>query len=320
MTPREVLLAVYHHQRPSRMVSPFNCTRIVTMPGDRYFGLEREGYDAWGVRWTNLGPNPGLDGSTPTPGYQRLTDITRWQEQVEIPDVDALFSSAMAQQRLQGVEREKEVVQGLLLSGTFERVNQMLGFENALCAFYEEPEAMHDLLHTIADYKLRCIDKMVELVDPDVIIMHDDWGMSTNMLFSPEIWREFIRPLEKRYAERIHSYGKLYEHHSCGYITPIVGDLVEIGVDALNPLNVCNDLDRLCAEYGGKLALLGGLDNQLIDRAGTTEAEIRAEVRRAMDAYGPCGSYLPYYIATNGARKEIVADETERYGAQLASA
>ena len=75
----------------------------------------------------------------------------------------------------------------------------------------------------MADYKIRCIDAMIEYGKPDILIMHDDWGMNTNLFFAPETWRKFIKPHEKRFADRLHASGVLYEHHSCGYITLLGG-------------------------------------------------------------------------------------------------
>ena len=114
--------------------------------------------------------------------------------------------------------------------------------------------------------RIACIDKLYETVHPDVIQMQDDWGMQTSMLLSPELWREFFKPHEKRFAEHIHKLGMIYEHHSCGYVMPIVGDLVEIGVDALSPLNVCNDIPKLKKEFGNSICLIGGLNNHQIWR------------------------------------------------------
>lgn len=71
---------------------------------------------------------------------------------------------------------------------------------------------------------------------PDVIHMHDDWETNKNMFFSPELWQEFIKPNEEKYVKRIHEYGMLYIHHSCGHIQQIIPDLVEIGMDAIEPV------------------------------------------------------------------------------------
>ena len=213
-----------------------------------------------------------------------------------------------------GIDRQKYAVRGLMLSGLFERMNQLIGMEDALCAFYEEPEAIEDFFNAMADYKLRCIDAMIEYGNPDILIMHDDWGMNTNLFFSPDIWRKLIKPHEKRFADRMHARGVLYEHHSCGYITPLIPDLVEIGMDAIGPLNICNDLTWIKREYGRDITLLGGVDNQRIDRLDTPEDVIRAEARRVTDELAPGGSYLPTAIFTKQRTVDIFFDEIERYG------
>ena len=127
---------------------------------------------------------------------------------------------------------ETDVVSCLILSGQFERLNQMIGMENALCSFYEYPDELHEFFDAMLEYKLKCIDLAHKYLNPDVIHMHDDWGTNDNMFFSPELWREYIKPNEEKITQHIHELGMLYIHHSCGYIKQIIPDLVEIGVDA----------------------------------------------------------------------------------------
>ena len=317
-TYREALLAAYRGEMPEFIPPKTKASIGVVFPGERYFGPEPEGYDAWGVRWTRLGPDPGLDGSMVTPGYQALEDISSWREQVTFPDPEAMHAGDILKQMWASIDHPQDYVTHVLfLSGAWERMNQLLGMEDALCAFYDDPEAVHGFLHAMCEYKLKCIDIACEAVDPDVIHMHDDWGSSANLFFSPDMWREFIKPVEQRICDHIHSKGKIYEHHSCGYITTIIPYLVEIGIDAVNPLNISNDMAWIKREYGDKITLMGGIDNQRIDRADTPEEEIRAEVRRAMDAYAPGGRYVPEFIFTNARVRDIFMDEVERYGRDI---
>ena len=313
-TPKEAILAAYRHQQPEYLTSEQYGIQGFIMPGDRYFGAEVEGYDMFGVRWTQLGPNPGLDGNTPTPGYRRVSDIIRWREELTLPDLDSLPLQGIFSNMTSGIDRNQYAVRGLMLSGLFERLNQLIGMEDALCALYEEPEAVEDFFNAMADYKIRCIDAMIEYGKPDILIMHDDWGMNTNLFFSPDIWRKLVKPHERRFAERMHASGVLYEHHSCGYITPLIPDLVEIGIDAIGPLNICNDLALIKREYGRDITLLGGVDNQRIDRLDTPEDVIRAEARRVTDELAPGGSYLPTAIFTKQRTVDIFYDEIENYG------
>ena len=89
-------------------------------------------------------------------------------------------------------DRPEIVVFGLMLSGPFERMHYLSGFENSLCAFYESPDEVHAFLEAMEANRIACIDKLYETVHPDVIQMQDDWGMQTSMLLSPELWREFF--------------------------------------------------------------------------------------------------------------------------------
>ena len=132
----------------------------------------------------------------------------------------------------------------------------------------------------MCEYKLKCIDLAYKYLKPDVIHMHDDWGTNKNLFFSPEIWREFIKPNEEKYVKRIHDHGMLYIHHSCGNVDKIIPELAEIGIDALEPVMLCNDIEGSLKACGDKITLMGGIDNQMIDQKGTGEEVIRAEVRR----------------------------------------
>ncbi|MBO5657052.1 MAG: hypothetical protein J6R94_02585 [Agathobacter sp.] len=318
-TPREALLAIMRGEPADYIPCKALHDIGVVFPGERYFGTEEEGYDAWGVRWTQLGPDPGLDGSTPTPGYQRLKDIANWKTLLPFPDLDAMHASDILKAMAQGEysTRTDCIRHVLCLSGPWERLNQVLGMADALMSFYDEPEAVHEFLDAMVDYKIRCIDIANAAVDPDVFHLHDDWGTGNSMFFSPEIWREFIKPGVKRICDHIHSLGKLYEHHSCGYITPIIPDLAEIGVDVINPLNVSNHMEWIKEEFGHKITLCGGVDNQAIDKEDVAEDVIRREARRVMDAYAHGGRYLPDFIYTNRRVKDIFCDEVERYGKQI---
>lgn len=314
---KEALLSIYRGEKSDFIPLEGQGQKTVIFPGDRYFSMPYDPYgtgpDAWGVLWTNQGPDPGLDGSSVAANFRLFEDVEDWPEYVRFPDLDALHAADALKAMARSVDRESTLLSCLMLSGPFERLNQMVGMENALCAFYGCPEALHAYLDAMCDYRLRCIQLAYDAIAPDVIYMHDDWGMSTNMLFSPELWRKFIKPREARLVQKIHSLGMLYEHHSCGYIQQILPDLVELGVDCLNPLNVCNDVPAIKKEFGGHITLKGGVNNQFIESGQATEAEIRAEARRVIDAYAPGGRYLPFYLAGNREVQRIFQDEVAHY-------
>ena len=272
-----------------------------------------------GVLWTNMGPNPEVDGVTVAKGYRMFDNMDEWKENVKFPQLDdkqieTYFKNVSA---FMQVDHDKDAVFCLMLQGQFERMHDLVGMENALCAFYEYPEETHEFLEAMCEYKLKCIDLAYKYLKPDVIHMHDDWGTNQNMFFSPDIWREFIKPNEARYAKRIHELGMLYMHHSCGYIQQIIPDLVEIGVDALNPVMVQNDIDYVMENWGDKITIVGGLDNQMMEQPDTTEEEIRKEIREKMDRYVNRGRYLPFIIANSEKVLSIYKDEVIKYGKEI---
>lgn len=321
---REALLALLRGEKADFIPEVFSTMKDIVFPGDRYIDPEHfdpygTGPDAWGVLWTNEGPNPITDGNMVAKGFRLFEDMEDWKKYVKFPDLEKMpvehILQAMARQM--HVNPQEDVVSVLLLSGQFERLNQMIGMENALCAFYESPDELREFLEAMCAYKLKCIDYAVRYCHPDVIHMHDDWGTNRSMFFSPELWRDFIKPLEQQYVNRIHEAGCLYVHHSCGYIAQIIPDLVEIGVDAIEPMMVENPLEEILEQYGDKITIMGGINNRVIDAPDATEESIRAEVRRAMDAYSDKGRYLPYYIPAREKNWLIYMDEASRYGATI---
>jgi len=320
-TKKEALLAILRGEKADFIPNMYEVMADVVYPGERYIDLKNfdpygTGADAWGVLWTNQGPNPAVDGNMVAKDFILFDNIEDWKEKVKFPNFNKFLLRIIMKnmKKGMGVNPKEQVVASLLLSGTFERMNQMIGFEEALCAFYESPEATKEFFEAMCEYKLACIEKMHKVLKPDVIHMHDDWGTEKNMFFSPEIWREFIKPIEKRYADRIHELGMLYVHHSCGFIEQIIPDLIEIGVDAIEPVMMCNNIEKLLKEYGTQITFCGGIDNRVIDDEGSTEEQIRAEVRRAIDTYAPMGRYIPYYIPTNTEKFMIYQDECSKYG------
>ena len=323
-TPKEAFLAALRGEPHDFLPEPYGVMKDVVFPGDRYIELGDKfdpygtGPDAWGVLWTNQGPMPAVDGNMVAKDFKLFEDVEDWKEHVKFPPLDYMpigdiFAGMCAGM---GVNPETDVVSCLLLSGAFERLNQMVGMETALCAFYECPDEMKEFLEAMCEYKLKCIDKAVEFLHPDVIHMHDDWGAEANMMFSPELWREFIKPLEKRYADHIHELGLVYVHHSCGFIEQIIPDLIEIGVDAIEPMMTTNNMEELLEKYGDKITFMGGLDNRILDGEYSTPEQIIGEIHGAIDKYLDKGRYIPYYISAKAERWFMYMAECAKYLAE----
>jgi len=141
--------------------------------------------------------------------------------------------------------------------------SHMMGTENMLIAMYEEPEMVMDMFDT---YLNRSIELMNEVWDAgyhfDSIFWYDDMGYKGTTFFSVDMYRELLKPFHKRAVQWAHDRG-IYAHlHSCGNIMTLIDDLVDIGIDALNPIEVKAGMDPfiLKEKYGDKLVLHGGIN------------------------------------------------------------
>ena len=109
------------------------------------------------------------------------------------------------------------------------------------------------------------------------MLLGSDWGSQRGLLMSPAAWDDMIRPGEQAEYDLIHSYGKDAWVHSCGNIEPLIGRLIEMGLDVLNPLQPEGmDIARIKRDYGGKLAFWGGISTQKTLPYGSPD-EVRSE-------------------------------------------
>ena len=129
----------------------------------------------------------------------------------------------------------------------------------------------------------------------DIVFVGDDLASTQTTLVSPQIYRNIVKPYQKEYIKFIKSKTKAkLLYHSCGNVTPLIEDLIEIGVDILNPIQVnANDMDtkKLKERYGDRLCFLGAIDTNKVLPKGS-EQDVRDEVKRRIDDLGPSGYIL----------------------------
>jgi uroporphyrinogen decarboxylase len=129
----------------------------------------------------------------------------------------------------------------------------------------------------------------------DVVVVSDDLGGENGPLISPELYRELVKPAQKKLWQFIKSNTEAYLFlHSCGSIYRFIPDLIEIGVDILNPIQVAaKDMDtrRLKDEFGDKLIFWGGIDTQRILPFGSPE-DVESEVKKRIADMAPGGGYV----------------------------
>ena len=165
------------------------------------------------------------------------------------------------------------------------------GTETLLIGMYEEPEWVTDIFDTCLSTSLALAQKILDAgYEFDGIFWYDDMGYKGTPFFSPNMYRELLKPYHKKAVDWAHERGMVAELHSCGFIEPLLPDIIETGVDMLNPLEVKAGMDpfRLKQLYGDKLAFRGGINAQLWDNIEL----VKAEMERIIPSLKEGGGYI----------------------------
>lgn len=168
---------------------------------------------------------------------------------------------------------------------------RLTGTERLLIALVEQPAWCMDMFSYLLDVNLALLDMVWDAgYEFDSIQWPDDMGYKQNQFFSVAMYRELMKPYHKRAIDWAHAKGIKAHLHSCGDVNPFVPELVEIGLDALNPLEVKAGMDpvHLKATYGNVLAFKGGINAVLWDKPD----EIREEMQRVLPAMKAAGGYI----------------------------
>lgn len=318
LTHRENMVLALEHKLPEWV--PHLASESYRM-GD--YIVERpmtvEGRDAWGVMWHPCEASLNLthpDTSTYLLDYEEITD---WKKLLKFPDQDAIDWTPVIEQVKTFTDREQYLTHFISLNGIFERMHILMGFEGALIACMEEPEAMRDLAEAIVDHKIRTFRKIWDIAQPEILLYHDDWGTQQAPFLPHETFVEILKEPTRRLAAAAHEIGyRWILHHSCGKVESLIPDMIEIGMDGWDSAQPCNDLARIKREYGDRLVIATGMDAQgVIGNPNSTPEQLRHEVESKIDMLGENGGLIcdtvPAY-SLNPKNEEIVLEEIRRYG------
>ncbi len=181
----------------------------------------------------------------------------------------------------------------------FLRCCELRGWENFYTDLVENVTFAETLMDRFLEIRLLIAGRALQEVEDNldiVMVTSDDLGMIDRPLVSPMLYRSLIKPRQRRTFDffRARTGAKLY-CHTDGAIYPLIPDLIEIGVDALNPIEVSaagmGDTKKLKKEFGDRLAFWGAIDTRRILPFGTAE-EVREEVRRRIHDLGPGGGFI----------------------------
>jgi uroporphyrinogen decarboxylase len=254
--------------------------------------------DEWGIDWRmpkDLGFYYDM-ASHPLAEAESLDEVKKftWPDPTDPHRFEGLGERARAAQ-----EQDKVVILGGLCAGVTEMHSWLRGYINYYVDFHLQPKLSEYLMDKVVELKIayweRALAEAGEYVD--VITEADDMSGQDRLLISPDTYRQMIKPRHTYLFEQIKKMApnvKIF-FHSCGAIRPLIGDLIETGIDILNPVQksaVGMELPELKKEFGDDLVFWGGgVDTQNVFSSGTLQ-RVRDDVRESIEALAPGGGFV----------------------------
>ena len=255
---------------------------------------EDEIADSWGIHWQHRPGVPYYEIIEPPLRDATLDDLARYPwPQVAHP---SRFAGLKA--KAKAIQEAGYAVVALSGVSVFETCYMLRGVENWLTDLAANPDFALALLRQVADLQKAAACRMMEAAGEyiDVVITGDDLGSQKAPLISPKMYRRMIKPIHAELLSAIKSRTKAkIFYHSDGNIYSLLGDLIEVGIELLNPVQVSagdmGDTARLKREFGDRLSFCGAIDTQQVLPYGTPD-DVRREVRRRIKDLGPGGGYI----------------------------
>jgi hypothetical protein len=196
------------------------------------------------------------------------------------------------------VDRAKEWVGDFMLFGSvcegYEQLWRMIGPQNALLWMRLYPKELGRFVERVGEFLVGCAEAQIKAAGGilDGMYIWGDVAYRQGMFFSPRDWRRYFKSIVARLCEIAHSHNLSVIYHNCGNAREIFDDFIEVGVDAIHPLEAKAGLDvvELKEEYGDRVAFVGNLDVTLL--ACNDQTEVREEVLGKLRA-AKGGGYIP---------------------------
>ena len=203
-------------------------------------------------------------------------------------------------ERVEEIQRKSDHAVCLYLpGGVIHRGYAMRGFESYLKDLYKNPEALTRLMDKLCDFWVGTAETVIAAAGAeniDIIYFGEDLGTQDGCMFDPNgIYVKYLKPRHRRMVETVKGLTNAKVcFHCCGSAYHFIDHLIDIGVDALNPVQVTAknmEPERLKAEFGDRIAFWGGINSQQILPFGSAE-EVAAETRRIISILGKGGGYI----------------------------
>lgn len=242
----------------------------------------------WGVGWKHIVGGVGASECS-----HPLKDWADLDEYIEtgFPNPDDHGRVQAAIEPVKKLHAADRYVFGLFGSVLY-HVFSIRGIENGLMDLYTETENMQKLIDALTEYAVKLV-RMWATTGVDALLFLDDWGTQNGLLISPGKWRELFKEGYRAIFEETHRMGMDAMLHTCGNVVELIDDLIDSGVDVLDPIQTSTmKIEELAEKFGGRICFQGAIDVQHLLPLGTPQ-EVRDTIRRTKDVLGkPFGNSL----------------------------
>jgi uroporphyrinogen decarboxylase len=181
-----------------------------------------------------------------------------------------------------------------ILSGAwapfYHNLADLFGMENYFVKMHTDPDLVTAVTERVVNFYLDMNKKLFDehALDINACFFGNDFGTQLDLMISPEMFKRFVMPYQKKIAEQAKAY-KLYTVlHSCGSIIKAIPEIISAGIDGLHPIQALAagmDAENLAEKFRDKLVFIGGVDTQVLLREGTAK-QIKADVKRLKKLFG----------------------------------
>ncbi|MBT4425261.1 MAG: hypothetical protein HOA58_16850 [Rhodospirillaceae bacterium] len=252
--------------------------------------------DEWGTTWKQAedghflfvdGPFFGMK----KPKHEDLS-LCNWPD----PDNPGYYRGLAERAKALRASGDKAIILNMP-NGLVHQCQFLRGFGDWLKDLYKSKEFVTGLMENISKHWIRVAENALDACDGnvDILFFGDDLATQQAPLFNPEIYREMVKPVHARMIGAVKARADVKVlYHSCGSVEPMIEDLIDVGVDALNPVQIsANNMEpeMLKEKYDGRMSFWGGINTQRVLPLGTPE-EVRAEVQKMVELMGRGGGYV----------------------------
>jgi uroporphyrinogen decarboxylase len=225
--------------------------------------------------------------SIPLPECPGGISLHEW---VPLPTADDI---AKCRKQTQILQERGLAVCGAYVCGVFEQLKHWFGDFETLTMPFSDPTRLARALDRVTEWKMGIYGAYAQ-AGVDIVWIGDDLGTQRSLIMSPDQYRQWYRPCHLRIVEHLRKIRSdvRIAFHCCGYVTPLIPDLIEIGIDVLEAVQAeCMDIGLLKQEFGKDISFWGAVGAQSV-LARTTPQQVMDGVRKTLSIMTPGGGYI----------------------------